>query len=174
MEISDPEQWSFGDVAILQNQEAKRVREIGSLIVETPIQHDYEAGVEARSLLSTEELEEIDGRFTVVDVDSSGNRFIRFWVDGPPGVPMEELLHLPAEEHVEARSSQQFQAKIPQFPLFTEKTVDRAPRTPDRREGLTPGYAIGCAGATYQQSPGLGAGASATQHEPVVMARISP
>ena len=32
MEISDPEQWSCGDVAILQDQEAKRVREMGSLI----------------------------------------------------------------------------------------------------------------------------------------------
>ena len=51
MEISDPEQCSSGDIAILQNQEAKKVREIGSLIFETPIQHDYEAGVEVRSLL---------------------------------------------------------------------------------------------------------------------------
>ena len=45
VEISDPEQLSPGEVAILQNQEAKRVREIGSLIFDTPIQHDYEAGV---------------------------------------------------------------------------------------------------------------------------------
>ena len=29
VEISDPEQWSSGDVAILQNQEAERVRETG-------------------------------------------------------------------------------------------------------------------------------------------------
>ena len=40
----------------------RRYRDIGSLIFETPIQHDYEAGVEVRSLLSTEQLEEIDGR----------------------------------------------------------------------------------------------------------------
>ena len=62
MEISDPEQSSSGDIAILQNQEAKKVRKIGGLIFETPIQHDYEAGLEVRSLLSTEELPEIDGR----------------------------------------------------------------------------------------------------------------
>ena len=39
VEISDPEQWSPGHV--IQSQEAKRAREIGSLIFETPIQHDY-------------------------------------------------------------------------------------------------------------------------------------
>ena len=39
IDISNPEQWSAGDTAILRNQEAKRVRDIGSLIFETPIQH---------------------------------------------------------------------------------------------------------------------------------------
>ena len=87
IDITDPEQWSAGDVAVIQNQEAKKVRDIGSLIVETPIQHDYEAGVEVRSLLSTEQLEEVDGRLAVLDVDpSSGTRFVRFWVDDWPGL----------------------------------------------------------------------------------------
>ena len=132
--MSGPEQWSSGDVAILQNQEAKRVREIGSLIFETPMQHDYEAGVEVRSLVSTEELEEIDVKLAAVDVDSTGNRFSRFWVDGPPGVPTEGRTTTPAaEEHAAVRSSQQFQARVPPFPLFTEGTVERAPRTPERR-----------------------------------------
>ena len=54
--MSDSEQWSSSDVAILQNREAKKVREVGSLIFETPIQHDYEAGVEVRSLLSDNQL----------------------------------------------------------------------------------------------------------------------
>ena len=54
VEISDPDQWSPGDVAVLRNQEAKRVREIGSLIFDTPLQHDYEAGAGVRSRLSTE------------------------------------------------------------------------------------------------------------------------
>ena len=98
MEISDPEQWSSGDAAILQNHEAKGVREIGRLIIETPILHDYRASVEVRSLLSTEELEEIYGRLAVVDVDSSGIRFVRFWVDGPPGVPLEDQTATPAAE----------------------------------------------------------------------------
>ena len=45
------------------------MRDIGSLIFETPIQHDYEAGVEVRSLLPTEQLEEIAGCLAVLDVD---------------------------------------------------------------------------------------------------------
>ena len=77
MEISEPDQWSSGDVAILQNKEAKRVREIGSLIIDTRLQHDYYAGVEVRSLLSTEVMEEIDGRLAVIDVDSNQNRFVK-------------------------------------------------------------------------------------------------
>ena len=69
-------------MAVLQNQEAKSVRKIGSLIFETTIQRAHGAGVKVRSLLSTEELEEIDGRLAGVDVDSSENRFVRLWVDG--------------------------------------------------------------------------------------------
>ena len=38
-----------------------------------------------RSLLPTEQLEEIDGRLAVLDVDpASGARFVRFWVDEVP------------------------------------------------------------------------------------------
>ena len=65
---------------------------IGSLIFETPIQHDYEAGVKVRSLLSTEQLEEIDGRLAALDVDpSSGTRFVRVnrpsaWLRTPVGL----------------------------------------------------------------------------------------
>ena len=60
VDISKPEQWSPRDTAILKNQEAKQVRDIGSLIFETPIQTDYEAGVEVRSLLPTEQLEQME------------------------------------------------------------------------------------------------------------------
>ena len=52
IDITDPEQWSAGDTAILSNQESKQANDIGSLIFETSIQHDYEAGVEVRSLRS--------------------------------------------------------------------------------------------------------------------------
>ena len=81
VDIRNPEQWSSGETAILKNQEAKQVRDIGSLIFETPIQHDYETGVEARSLLQAERLEEMDGRLAVTDEDSSGNSYVKFWVD---------------------------------------------------------------------------------------------
>ena len=85
MDITNPEEWAEGDIAVIRNQEAKKVRDIGSLIFETPIQHDYEEGVEVRSLLSSEQLEEIDGRLAVVDVSpTSGARVVRFWVDEVP------------------------------------------------------------------------------------------
>ena len=80
-DVSNPEQWSPGDTAILKSQE-----DIGSLIFETPIQHDYEAGVEVRSLPPTERLEEMEGRWVV---DSSGNRYVKFWLTN---------LDLPVEE----------------------------------------------------------------------------
>ena len=84
MDITNPEEWAAGDIAVIRNQEAKKVRDIGSLIFETPIQHDYEEGVEVRSLLSTEQLEEIDGRLAIVDTSpTSGVRVVRFWVDEP-------------------------------------------------------------------------------------------
>ena len=78
MDITNPEEWAEGDVAVIRNQEAKRVRDIGSLIFETPIQHDYEEGVEVRSLLSSEQLEEIDGRLAVDVSPTSGARVVRW------------------------------------------------------------------------------------------------
>ena len=87
VDITNPQQWSAGDIAVIRNQEAKKVRDIGSLIFETPIQHDYEAGVEVRSLLPTEQLEEIDGRLAVLDNDpTTGTRFVKFRVDEIPFV----------------------------------------------------------------------------------------
>ena len=74
IDITNPEQWSAGDTTFLRNQEAKQVRDIGSLIFETPIQHDYETGVEVRSLLSTERPKDIDGRLAVTDEDSRAPR----------------------------------------------------------------------------------------------------
>ena len=91
IDITNPQQWSAGDVAVIRNQEAKKVRNIGSLIFETPIQHDYEAGVEVRSLLPTEQLEETDGRLAVLDVDpATGTRFVKFGVDEIPFIAAEE------------------------------------------------------------------------------------
>ena len=36
IDTTNSEEWSAGDVAVIRNQEAKRVRDIGSLIFETP------------------------------------------------------------------------------------------------------------------------------------------
>ena len=73
--ISNPEQWRPGDVAILQNQEAKTVRHIGSLILDAPFQHDYEAGVEVRSFLPTERVEVRDGRSAMTDIGIDEDRY---------------------------------------------------------------------------------------------------
>ena len=44
-----------------------------------------------RSLLSTERLEDIDGRLAVADEDSNahGVRYVKFWVDDAPSSPTE-------------------------------------------------------------------------------------
>ena len=123
IDITDLEQWSAGDVAVIRNQEAKKVRDIGSLIFETPIQHDYEAAVEVRSLLPTEQLEEVDGRLAVLDVDpSSGTRFVRFWVDEIP-------LNATATSSVEGRHSN--------APIMS-RNRSRTPGTPERRDRESP------------------------------------
>ena len=125
IDITNPEQWSAGDIAVLRNQEAKRVRDIGSLIFEAPIQHHYEAGVEVRSLLSTEQLEEVDGHLAVTDEDphTPGTRFVRFWVDEVPISPEDSRSH-GDEEHPN--------------PLANARDVSRAPVTPERRERGSP------------------------------------
>ena len=124
IDITDPEQWSAGDTAILRNQEAKKVWDIGSLIFETPIQHDYEADVEVRSLLPTERLEEVDGRLAVTDEDphASGVRCVRFWVDDAPNRPEGSRSHADEE---------------PTSPLASARDVSRAHMTPERRENVT-------------------------------------
>ena len=60
VEIDNSDQWQPGDVATLQNQEAKTVRHIGSLIFDTPLQQNCDAGAKIRSLLPTERIEERD------------------------------------------------------------------------------------------------------------------
>ena len=101
IDITNPvsEQWSAGDTAVLRNQEAKKVRDIGILIFETAIQHDSEAGVEVRSLLPTERLEEIDGRLAVTDEDphASGVRYVKFWVEEVPNSPEGSRNHADEE-----------------------------------------------------------------------------
>ena len=107
----------------------KRVRDIGSLIFETPIQHDYEAGVEVRSLLPTERLEEMDGRLAVTDEDprASGVKYAKLWVDEVPNSPEGSRSHADEE---------------PTSPLASARDVSRVPTTPERRERMSPEHEI--------------------------------
>ena len=90
------------------------------MIFKTPIQYDYEASVEVRSLLSTERLEEMDGRLAVTDEDphAPGVRYVKFWVDEAPSDPEGGRSH--ADEEVP-------------FPLASARDLSRAPMTPERR-----------------------------------------
>ena len=143
IDIIDLEQWSAGDVAVIRNQEAKKVRDIGSLIFETPIQHNYEAGVEVRSLLPTEQLEEIDGRLVVLDVDpSSGTRFVRFWVDEIPlsteaGNHEEEgRLNAPAMSRDVSRTPVTLERRERGSPVQETTERDRSRGSPDFGGGV--------------------------------------
>ena len=139
MDITNPEQC----------QEAKKVRDIGSLIFETPIQHDDEAGVEVRSLLSSEQFEEIDGRLAVMDVNpSTGSKCVRFWVDE---VPLNDV----TENH-EDRGS---------IPLVTSQGVSRTPIATDQRElGSPTRRATG--GGYVRESPEFGGDVYHDREEP--------
>ena len=93
----EPSEWkpailinSPGNVATLQYQEAKKVREIGSLIFDIPLQHDYESGVEVRTLLSTELVKEVEGWMAVTDVDANGQKYVKFRIDDTHDPPTEE------------------------------------------------------------------------------------
>ena len=141
MDITNPEEWAEGDIAVIRNQEAKRVRDIGSLIFETPIQHDYEEGVEVRSLLSSEQLEEMEGRLAVVDVSpTTGARFVKFWVDE---IPLQDEITGEGRREVD--------------PLFAQYVGNRTP-TPMEQRGLeTPARrptGTGCS----RESPDFGGG----------------
>ena len=138
IDITDPQQWAAGDVVVIRNQEAKKVRDIGSLIFETPIQHDYEAGVEVRSLLPTEQLEETDGRLAVLDIDPvTGTRFVRFWVDEIPFSTSEESPSQRRERDVSVRetSGRDTDRRSPDF----GGGVDYQEHESTRRERIPPG-----------------------------------
>ena len=61
---------------ILQNQEARTVRRIGSLVFDCPLRQGCEEGVEVRSLLSTDQLEERDGCTVVTVIGPDGTRYV--------------------------------------------------------------------------------------------------
>ena len=99
-----------------KRKKQKKVREIGSLIFDTPLQHDYGAGVEVGSLLSTEVMEEIDGRLAVTDVDAAGQQYVKFWIDDFHSSPVEEqAVQHAAEECAAEWEPQQPPVSVPAF-----------------------------------------------------------
>ena len=109
---------------------------MGSLIFETPIQHDNEADVEVRSLLPTERLEEMDGRLAVTDEDSRGFRYVKFWVDDTPGSPAEGRA---SSVGAEAPSRVSYpHVSTPPFPSLSARDEGRVPPSPERRDRPPP------------------------------------
>ena len=125
------------------------MRDTSSLIFETPIQHNYEAGVEVRSLLPTEQLEEVDGRLAVFDVaPSSGTRFVRFLVDEIP-------LSTEAGSHGDDGH--------PHVPAMS-RDVSRTPVTPKRRERGSPRQEVAERDRS-RGSPDFGGGIGYREHD---------
>ena len=64
---------------------------------------------------------------------------------------------------------------VPLFPVLGERNAEsRVLQTPERREGLTPGYLTRPAGTPQCGSPGFGAGAPTTQREIPSSAGLAP
>ena len=86
-----------------------------------------------RSLLSTERLEDIDGRLAVTDEDScaSGVRYMKFWVDDAPTNPIEG--RSPVGEEAPSRASPHH-VGIPPFPNLSARDISRVPTSPERRD----------------------------------------
>ena len=112
----------------MQNQEAKAVRQLGSLIFDTPLQHDYESGVEVRTLLPTEKVDEVNGRSAVIDVgvDGGPGGYVKFWTDAIPDSPLE------------VHDVQQRLSGMPMFGDWSTQSADVSQQQ-CRREGLTLG-----------------------------------
>ena len=116
-----------------------------------------------RSLLPTERVEELDGRLAVTDVDSSGNRFVKHWLDAPFSSPAEEPVASVGGEPVMTRGLQHSQPTVPPLPFLGERNVERTPLSTERRERPDPDY-TGFSRGACSGSPGFGADGSTSQH----------
>ena len=78
----------------------------------------------------------------MADVDATGQRCVKFWIDEAYDSSVEEqAAQHAAEEHDAEWVPQDPPVSVPTFPAFGDRNVEsRGPCTPDRREGLTPGY----------------------------------
>ena len=76
-----------------------------------------------RSLLPTELMKEIGGRLALTDVDPSGNRFVKFWIDEVRTVPVGEPEGPLGREPAMTRNSQ-LQATVPPFPFLPGRNCE--------------------------------------------------
>ena len=107
-----------------------------------------------RSLLSTERLEDIDGRLAVTDEDphAPGVRYVKFWVDDAPSNLSENR----SQAGEDAPPVSTHHAGIPPFPNLSARDR-RTPASPERRE--RPSQDQGTQDRSYGQgSPDFGGG----------------
>ena len=84
------------------------------------------------SLLSTERLEDVDGRLAVTDADSHGIRHVKFWVGDALSGPAENRSPVGAE--APSRVSLHHHTGIPPFPSLGARVNSRTPASPQRRD----------------------------------------
>ena len=133
------------------------------------MQHDYEAGVEVRTLLLTEAVEEVDGWMAATDVDATGQRYVKFWIDDARDPLIEEqAAQRMADEADEAIPSRE-PVSAATLPVFGARSMwSREAHSPDRREGLTPRYDSDRNAAPILGSHGFGNCVSTSQSAPAM------
>ena len=81
-------------------------------------------------------MEEADGCMAVTDVDATGQRYVKSWIDDTHDPPT-------ADEYDEVLPSRESPASATALPVFgTRPMCSREAPSLDQREGLTPGYDV--------------------------------
>ena len=151
MEISNPDQWSPGDVAV------------------SDLRHPVASRLRTRSLLSTEMVEEVEGWMAVTDVDANDQRYVKFCIDDAHDPPTEEQeAQLIVDDREEPYLLKGYTLQRLVYLCLVQDLCYQGKLLPERREGLTPAYDPGLNTAPIIGSPGFRNRVSAPQDIPAV------
>ena len=94
--------------------------------LDTLLQYDCGERVEVRTLLSTEAVEKVDGFMAVTDVDATGQRYVRFWIDDTHDSSVEErAAPRVADEYEEVLPSREPPVSATTLPVFGVRPMSR-------------------------------------------------
>ena len=110
-------------------------------------------GVEVRALLSTEAVEEVDGWMAVTDVDATGQRCVKFWMDDTRDPQLKTRKR--SKWSMSMMMSYHLERHWLALPVFGAR-LTWSRETPDRRERLTRKCDHGLNTAKISGSPGFG------------------